>query len=124
MEKQQREYEERQALAVQKKPEIVIEGVRATSRQIALKEKEAMQQIQEQKRRIESKYETPKKPKNTKRSNDANPQAANDKAPMRKTEYLPENSPQLIRDQLMQSFSNQNGDVPSKINWAIFTRCQ
>ena len=124
MEKQQREYEERQALAVQKKPEIVIEGVRATSRQIALKEKEAMQQIQEQKRRIESKYETPKKPKNTKRSIDANPQAANDKAPMRKTEYLPENSPQLIRDQLMQSFSNQNGDVPSKINWAIFTRCQ
>ena len=47
MEKLQKEYEERKALSVLKKPEVVIEGVRATSRQLALKEKEAMQKIQE-----------------------------------------------------------------------------
>ena len=106
------------------KPEVVIEGVRATSRQLALKEKEAMQKIHENKRQIETKFQTPKKPKNSKPLNDANPQAANDKAPARKTENLPESSPEFIREQLMQSFSNKNGDMPSKINWAIFTRCQ
>ena len=53
-------------MSVLKKPEVVIEGVRATSRQLALKEKEAMQKIQEKKKQIERKFQTPKKPKSSK----------------------------------------------------------
>ena len=53
-------------MSVLKKPEVVIEGVRATSRQLALKEKEAMQKIQEKKKQIERKFQTPKKEKSSK----------------------------------------------------------
>ena len=55
-----------------------------------------------------------------------NPQAADDKAEKhrnKKKEEFPESSPEIIRDQLMQSFSNKEGDEPNKINWAVFTRC-
>ena len=65
MEKRQKEHEERKALSVYEKPEVVIEGLRATSRQLALKEKEVKQKIQENKKQIETKFQTPKKPKNS-----------------------------------------------------------
>ena len=105
-------------------PEVVIDGVRATSRQLALKEKEVMMKVQEQKRQPETMFVTPKKPKKTKVDSGENPQAGAEKAPIRKTEHLPESSPKIIRDKLMESFSNKNGDTEDKMDWAVFTRCQ
>ena len=105
-------------------PEVVIEGVRATSRQLALKEKEVMKKVREQKKQPEAMFQTPKKPKKNKGESGENPQAGVEKAPVRKTEYFPESSPKIIRDLLMESFSNKNGDTEDKMDWAVFTRCQ
>ena len=69
-------------------------------------------------------FKTPKKPKKTMADSGENPQAGAEKAPERKTEYLPESSPKIIRDKLMKSFSNKNGDTEDNMDWAVFTRCQ
>ena len=69
-------------------------------------------------------FKTPKKPKKTMADSGENPQAGAEKAPVRKTEFLPESSPKIIRDKLMKSFSNKNGDTEDNMDWAVFTRCQ
>ena len=83
-----------------------------------------MKKVRDQKSAPESMFQTPKKPKKNKSDSGENPQAAADKAPERKKEYFPESSPKFIRDKLMESFSNKNGDTEDKMDWAVFTRCQ
>ena len=103
---------------------MVIDGVRATSRQLALKEKEVERKMRGQSQQPEAMFKTPKKQRKAKGSSEENPQAGADKAPARKTEHLPESSPKIIKEQLIKSFSNKDGDREDQMDWAVFTRCQ
>lgn len=66
---QQDQQEEAEPVFVEnERPEVVIEGVRATSRQLALKEREVHKKMQESRRKAIGKYQTANRQKKTKQT--------------------------------------------------------